>query len=208
MNRLVWMVVSVLSVGLTGLALAQDSNNAPGGGTTAAAPADNSPSTGAAAASGIPKFPGRVIGMRIKRQYERIKEGVKSQKLTEDEAKDLRAKVDAVRDQLKADFEQNKQNGVKKITDDQYTQLKQLLDENSKAIHDDKNDGETDANAGSSATAPSAAPAGDSSAASMSTMPMGNSSSSGSATAPAGDSSSTGAAAPASTAPSAASTNQ
>ncbi len=191
MKHWVWIAVSVLSLGLTGLALAQDSNTAAGGGATAAAPADNSSSAGAAAAPAIPKYPGRVVDMRIKNQYKRIREGVKSKKLIEDEAKDLRAKVDAIRDQLKADFAQNKQSGVKKITDDQYAQLKQMLDDNSKAIHDEKNDGETDANPGTSGTAPA-----------------GDSSSSTGGTAPAGDSSSTGAAAPATSAPSAASTNQ
>lgn len=191
MKRFTWIAVSVLSASLTGLALAQDSNTTPGAGTTASAPADNS----SAAAPAAPKFPGRVVEMRIKNQYKRIKEGVSAKKLTEDEAKDLRTKVDAIREQLKADVAQNKQSGVKKITDDQYTQLKQMLDENSKAIHDEKNDGETDANPGTSGTAPAAAPAGDSS-------------SSTGGTAPAGDSSSTGAAAPATSAPSAASTNQ
>ncbi len=147
MKRLVSVVVSVLLAGLTSLAFAQNTTAA--GGTTA---------TGASAASspsGIPEHPGKVIEWRIRNQYKRIHEGVKSKKLTPDEAKSLKASVDAVREQLKTDAAQDKQSGEKKITADQYSQLKQMLDANSTAIHDDKNDGETDANTSPAAGSPS-----------------------------------------------------
>jgi hypothetical protein len=146
MKRLVSVVVSVLLAGLTSFAFAQGNTGA--GSATNTAPA-------ASSAPAIPKYPGKVIEKRIQNQRKRIRAGVKSKKLTADEAKDLSSKVDAVRDQLKADAAQNKQSGVKRITDDQYNQLKQMLDDNSKAIHDDKNDGETDANASPAAGSPS-----------------------------------------------------
>lgn len=167
MNRFSWIAASALLVGVTGLALAQDSNTAAASGTPAAA-ADSS-STGSTAAPAVPQYPGKVVVARIKNQYKRIREGVRAKKLTYEEGKDLKAKVDAVRDQLKADAAQNKQSGAKKITDDQYAQLKQMLDDNSKAIHDEKNDGETDANAApadnSASTGNASAPAADSSTA-------------------------------------------
>jgi len=139
MKRLVSFVVSLLLAGFTGLAFAQDNTTAGTG------------SPAASAAPAVPAHPGKVIAERIKNQYKRIREGVKSKKLTKDEAKDLKSKVDAVRDQLKSDASQDKQSGEKKITDDQYNQLKQMLDDNSKAIHDEKNDGATDANASAAA---------------------------------------------------------
>ena len=153
MKRLLSVAVSILLAGFTSLAFAQD--NSAAGGSTANAPASDSSSTGTTAAPAIPTHPGKVVAKRIQNQRKRIREGVKSKKLTKDEAKDLMAKVKAVATQLKADAVQNKQAGVKKITDDQYNQLKQMLDDNSKAILDDKNDGEGDANAAPAADAPS-----------------------------------------------------
>ncbi|GEM_PF-2723685 len=135
MKRLLSLVVSVLLAGFTGLAFAQD-NTTTGNNTPAAS-----------SAPAVPAHPGKVVAARIKNQYNRIRDGLRSKKLTKAEAKDLKAKVDAVRAQFKSDASQDKQGGEKKISDDQYNQLKQMLDDNSKAIHDDKNDGETDANA-------------------------------------------------------------
>lgn len=146
MKRLALVVVSVLVAGFTSLAFAQD--NSAAGGTTNTAPA-------ASSNSGVPEHPGKAIEWRIRNQYKRIHEGVKAKKLTMDEAKSLKANVDAVRQQLKADAAQDKQSGGKKITADQYGQLKQMLDTNSAAIHDDKNDGQTDANAAPSSGSPS-----------------------------------------------------
>jgi hypothetical protein len=150
MKRLASIVVSVLFAGLTTAVFAQD-NTAAGAST----PAANAPA--ASSSSGIPEHPGKVIEWRIKNQYKRIMAGVRSKKITPDEAKTLRANVAAVQQQLKADATQDKQSGEKKITGDQYTQLKQMLDTNSLAIKDDKNDGETDSNA---APAGTAAPSG------------------------------------------------
>lgn len=147
MNRLASVAVSILLAGLTSLTFAQDSTTA-----GSAAPAAG---TSASSAPAVPKYPGKVVEQRIKNQYKRIKEGMKSKKLTADEAKDLKTKVDAIKGQLKSDAAENKKGGVKKITDDQYSQLKQMLDDNSKAIHDDKNDGADDANAAPAASAPS-----------------------------------------------------
>lgn len=144
MKRLLPLVVSILLAGFTGLVFAQD-NTATGDSTPVAS-----------SAPAVPEHPGKVIAERIKNQYKRIRAGVKSNKLTKDEAKDLRSKVDAVRAQLKADATEDKQSGEKKITADQYSQLKQMLDDNSKAIHDEKNDGETDANAAPAAGSSSA----------------------------------------------------
>jgi hypothetical protein len=151
MKRLASFAVSVLFIGSTGLALAQDAT----------------PVTGTTAATSSPVTKGKhphfdEIHGRMKEQRERIMAGVKSGKLTKDEAKSLMEKVKAVGEQMKSDFQQNKQNGQKGLTDEQVQQLNQMLDDNSKAIYGEKHDGD--------ATAPAAAtPAADSSATGSST---------------------------------------
>jgi hypothetical protein len=81
------------------------------------------------------------IHNRIMKQRARIEEGVKSGKLTADEAKTLRDQVKAVGEQMRSDFEQNKQSGHKGLTDEQVQQLNQMLDESSQAIFGDKHEG-------------------------------------------------------------------
>jgi LAS superfamily LD-carboxypeptidase LdcB len=147
MKRLLSIAASFLLIGFVGSVLAQDSNP----------PAGSAPST--TSASAIPNKPIKVIQWRIKNQLKRIHLGVKAKKITHAEAKDLKTQVNTIRKQLKTDIAANKKAGVKKLTDDQYNQLKQMLDDNSKAITDGKNDGETDSNASPAATAPSTTPA-------------------------------------------------
>jgi|SRR5579859_2353544 len=130
MRKLTSLMVSVFFAGATGLALAQDV-----GSTPSAAPADKP-----AMKEKGGKHP-RIheIEARLKEQHKRIREGVKSKKLTKDEAKDLSAKVKAVGDQMR-DF--IKQNGKKELTEDQQKQLNAALDETSKAIAGEKHDGD------------------------------------------------------------------
>ena len=146
MKRLFSIVASLLLFSTAATVLAQDATPA----------ADSTSATTSAPA--IPKAPGKVVEWRIKNQHKRIHAGVKAKKITQDEAKDLKSKLEDIQKQFKADIVDNKKAGVKKLTDDQYNQLKQMLDDNSKAIKDDKNDGETDANAAPAVAAPAATP--------------------------------------------------
>lgn len=144
MKRLLSIAASFLLIGFAGSVLAQDSNP---------------PAGSATSASAIPNKPIKVIQWRIKNQYKRIHRAAKANKITHAEAKELKSKLVSIHMQLKTDLTDNKKTGVKKLTDDQYNQLKQMLDDNSKAITDGKNDGETDSNASPAAAAPSTTPA-------------------------------------------------
>ncbi len=120
MKRIITFVALLLLIGSTGLAFAQNA-------TPGAQPSmkwDN------------PHF--TEIHTRMKNQRERIAAGLKSGKLTQDEAKTLENKIEAVRIQMRSDFQQNKQSGQKGLTDEQFQQLNQLLDESSLAIFGDK----------------------------------------------------------------------
>jgi hypothetical protein len=86
--------------------------------------------------------------MRLEKQRKRIMAGVKSGKLTKDEAKALHEKVKSIREELWADV---KQNEKKELTEEQYQQLNQELNANSTAIKDDKSEEDGNAPAGSSA---------------------------------------------------------
>jgi hypothetical protein len=149
MKNLLSIAVSVLLMG-SGLAFAQDST--PVAGNTAPAVA---PGTQPAAMGKHPRFD--EIHGRIKEQRMRIAAGVKSGKLTKDEAKVLLDKVKTVADQMKSDFQQNKQSGQKGLTDEQVQQLNQMLDDNSKAIYGEKHEGDSAApSTDSSSTVPAA----------------------------------------------------
>jgi ABC-type transporter Mla subunit MlaD len=70
----------------------------------------------------------------VKAQQDGINVGLKNGSLTKGQAKDLSAKVKAVKDQVRSDFKQNRENGQKGLTDDQVQQLNKMLDENAAAI--------------------------------------------------------------------------
>jgi hypothetical protein len=125
MKRIIFFAASLLFMGSTGLALAQDAT----------------PVSGHPAAQPVMKWDNPhfiEIHSRMKNQRERIVAGLKSGKLTQDEAKTLENKVEAVRGQMRSDFEQNKQSGQKGLTDEQFQQLNQMLDDSSQAIFGDK----------------------------------------------------------------------
>ncbi len=79
-----------------------------------------------------------VINAREKNQMHRIKQGVKSGKLTKEQAKQLRSEVKAdkqeKRDMIKA-------NGGKPLTAEQRQSLKQNLNQSSKQIYQEKHPG-------------------------------------------------------------------
>lgn len=119
---------------------------------------DSTPVSGTASNSGQVKgFDPRVkeINNRLMEQGARIKEGVKSGKITKDQAKPLWEQVKAIRTQEKGFFTAN---GKRELTDDQLNQLNQALNDNSKAIFAAKHGGAAPA---SSAT-PTDASQGDS----------------------------------------------
>ncbi len=142
MKNTLSIVVSLVLMGF-GLAFAQDST--PVAGNTA-------PGTQPAAMGNHPRFD--EIHGRIKEQRERIMAGVKSGKLSKVEAKVLMGKVKAVGDQMKSDFQQNKQNGQKGLTDEQVQRLNQMLDDNSKAIYGEKHEGDSTAPSATTPTNP------------------------------------------------------
>jgi hypothetical protein len=125
MKRVLFFAASWLFIGLTGLALAQD-----------ATPVAGHPAGQSAMKWDNPRF--AEIHQRMRNQRERIAAGLKSGKLTQDQAKTLENKVEAVRGQMRSDFQQNKQSGQKGLTDEQFQQLNQMLDDSSLAIFGDK----------------------------------------------------------------------
>ena len=126
MNRLVAIALSLLLAGAAGLSFAQD-----------APPAGSAPGAQPPVKAG--KHPRiREIRGRLMEQMKRIRQGVRSKELTRDQARDLRSKVLAVRGQMKADI---RQNGKRELTQEQFQQLNQRLDENSKAIYGEKHGG-------------------------------------------------------------------
>lgn len=125
MKCLISFAASLLLIGSTGLALAQS-----------ATPVTSHPVNQPVMKWDNPHFV--EIHTRMKNQRERIVSGLKSGKLTQDQAKALENKVEAVRGQMRSDFEQNKQSGQKGLTDEQLQQLNQMLDESSLAIFGDK----------------------------------------------------------------------
>jgi hypothetical protein len=124
MKRLALFTASLLLIGSSGLALAQDATPTAG----------NTPAPGTKIRN--PKV--KMIMDRFQKQESRIAMGVKNGKLTADEATALKDKLKAIHAEMKADFEQNKQAGQKGLTDDQIKQVNTELDANSTAIHDEK----------------------------------------------------------------------
>jgi hypothetical protein len=138
MKRFVGFAASLMLIGSTSLVLAQDS-------TPAATPDASTPAAATPAPAGnhgkrvmSPEM--KEIHDRIKLQEDRIAAGVKNGKLTSDEAAALTAKLKSIREELRADFKQNKESGQKGLTDDQKAQINGELDANSAAIHDIKQD--------------------------------------------------------------------
>ncbi len=118
MKRIIFFTASWLLISSTGLALAQDA-------APTNQPARNNPHLAE-------------IHTRIKNQRERIAAGLKSGKLTQDQAKTLKDKVEAAQGQMRTYFLQNRQSGQKGMTDEQFQKLNQMLDESSLAIFGDK----------------------------------------------------------------------
>jgi hypothetical protein len=161
MKKLLPYAASALLLGATGLAFAQDNAPATTSAPETAPSAQSTPMAEKGMKGTHPKLD--ELRTRLKLQRARIEEGVKNGKLTAQEAEALRAKVKAVHDQMRADFEQNKQSRQKGLTDDQFSQLNQMLDENSKAIFNEKNpessspSDNADSNAATAESAPSSA---------------------------------------------------
>jgi hypothetical protein len=118
MKRSILLAVMALVLGIGSLASAQ---------TTTTAPAGTHPHPRIAE-----------VRARAKEQMLRIHEGVKSGKLTKEQAESLIANLKAVKAQIEADFTTN---GKKELTDEQLAQLNQMLDANSKVIYTEKNPG-------------------------------------------------------------------
>jgi hypothetical protein len=116
MKKVTVGLLSLLMMAVAGFSLAQDA----------------APTTGAPAAA--PQGKSEVRG-RFKLQKARIMQGLKSGVLSKDQATALMEKLKSIGDQARADFNQN---GKKPLTDDQKTQINQLLDENSKTIYQAK----------------------------------------------------------------------
>jgi ribosome recycling factor len=89
---------------------------------------------GMAFGSGVtmkPKTPMEKLNIRLRQQNIQIQRDLKAGKLTKDQAKALKAQVEAIRKREIADL---KQNGTKTLTDDQVNQLNQQLNTLSKSI--------------------------------------------------------------------------
>ncbi|HTA77365.1 MAG TPA: hypothetical protein VK791_09435 [bacterium] len=121
MKKIIAGLLSLMMVALAGFSLAQDAT--PTTGVTAVAPQGKSE-----------------VRERLRFQKQRIQQGFKSGVLSKDQATALMDKLKSIGDQVRADFNAN---GKKPLTDDQKTQINQLLDENSKAIYQAKHPGQT-----------------------------------------------------------------
>jgi hypothetical protein len=116
MKKLSMLVISAYLAGGTGLALAQ-----------AATPGLS------AKEEAHPRI--YEVKDRIKKQQKRIDQGLKAKTLTDDQAKACREVLKSVKTQMKADY---KTNGSKKLNEDQTAELNKLLDANSAALHEEK----------------------------------------------------------------------
>lgn len=79
----------------------------------------------------VPKTPMDKLTIRLRQQNIQIQREVKAGKLTKDQAKTLKAQVEAIR---KAELADLKQNGTKTLNDSQISQLNGQLDTLSKTI--------------------------------------------------------------------------
>jgi len=140
MNKLVTYAASLLFLGATGLALAD---------------------TGSAPASKPMMHPHpriHEVHHRMRDINDRIIQGVKSGKLTKEQAQALRQQLKAIQQEMEADY---KTNGKRELTEDQQKQQNQELDQISKQVYDEKHDeGGTAPSTGGNTgnTAPSGAP--------------------------------------------------
>lgn len=125
-------LMSVLFVGIAGIAFSQTGASTPAASTT--------PAAGAVSMKGKMESHPMIneIRARIEAQNERIGMGVKNKTITQAEAKTLHTAVKAVREELMSDL---KTNGTKELTMDQFNKLKQELADNAKAIHTEKAEG-------------------------------------------------------------------
>jgi hypothetical protein len=135
MKKLLSLTSALLFAGAAGIALCQTDSTAPVASTAPATQAAPMMAKGKGAHPLIHE-----VRTRIEDQHKRIMAGVKNGKLTKDEASALHAKVKAIREELVVAL---KANGKKELTEDQYKQLNQELNDNSKAIHDEKSEGAT-----------------------------------------------------------------
>jgi hypothetical protein len=152
MKYLALMAVLVLFMGTTSLALAQ---------TTAAVPVVHHPRIAE-------------VHTRMHDQMLRIKAGLKSGALTQDQANALMLTLKSVREQMKADFDTN---GNKELTDAQLAQLNQTLDSNSKLIYGEKHSTSappSGSNSGSSSSSSSSPAVNSSNSSSNTPTPSGN----------------------------------
>jgi hypothetical protein len=135
MKKNLSLAYALLFAGAAGIALAQ---------TDASTPAASTAPMKGMGKGHHPRI--HEIRSRIESQNERIMAGVKNKKLTKDESKALHGKIKAVREELLSDI---KSNGKEDLTEDQFKQLNQELDENSTAIHDEKSGGASTGGGGS-----------------------------------------------------------
>jgi predicted RNase H-like nuclease (RuvC/YqgF family) len=145
MNKIVSVTSALLFAGAAGMALAQTSTATPS--APAAPSAQATPMKHMMGKGDHPRI--NELRARFEEQNKRIWAGFKHGKLTKDEAEALHAKVKSIREEMQGDVKSNGDGG---LTEDQFKQLNQELDENSAAIHDEKTEGST-----GSAPAPAAA---------------------------------------------------
>ncbi len=148
MKMFLSLTFALLFAGTAGIALAQADSSAP---AESAAPATQSTPM-------APKMKGahpliHEIQTRLQDQNKRIMEGIQKRTLTKDEMVALHAKIKSIREEMQGDL---KTNGKKELTEDQFKQLNQELDDNSKAIHDEKSQGASDAGTLAASTTPTA----------------------------------------------------
>lgn len=79
----------------------------------------------------LPNTPMNRLTIRLRQQNIQIQRDLKAGKLTKDQAKSLKAQVEAIR---KAEIADLKQNGTKTLTDAQVVQLTEQLNTISKSI--------------------------------------------------------------------------
>jgi len=150
MNKILSLTSAFLFAGAAGMVLAQTTT--PSAPAAPAAPSAQTTPEKTWAKGEHPRI--KEIWERVRRQNERIMAGVKSGKLTKDEAEALHAKVKSIREEMQGDIQSN---GKRELTEDQFKQLNQELDENSANIHDEKTDGSTGSSpAPAAATTPAA----------------------------------------------------
>ncbi len=126
MRKYLGLFLFLLAAGSGSMAMAQDATPAPAA------------TESTVGLNGVADPRVKLINQRLLEQSARIKEGVKAGTLTKESAKPLWEQVKAIHVQKKTDIEQN---GKRELTDDQLTQLVQMLNDNSKAIYAAKHGG-------------------------------------------------------------------